>query len=349
MRKNLLLILLAISSLSIKAQVSVNANSVISFSSQYSTTDNSAAQATGAPNTALCGDYVTAWTQATPDGGREFIELGIPTLNAVTKIEIVENQYPGSIDTVYVRNKLTGLWINVYQSTAADLGACPLPLNALTINTITFTATAFPVDAVRIALATDAAMGASFTEIDAITVTGATLLRLNLVSFAAQQAGSDVTLKWITSSEINNDRFEIERSTDGRAFTKIGTVAAKNYEGQSDYQFTDNSQWASEKRFYRLKMIDKSGQNANSQIIKISSKPSAAISIYPNPAHDYINITGTTGVTEIQLADISGRVISSWKNTASSVSLKIGEVGKGVYMLRLISNNGIETQKINIQ
>lgn len=66
------------------------------------------------------------------------------------------------------------------------------------------------------------------------------------------------------------------------------------------------------------------------------------VSVYPNPANDVLNIEGE-GIQQIELMDLSGRTVLHTFNTGS---LNISNLANGVYMVRVITNNGISTQKI---
>ena len=61
----------------------------------------------------------------------------------------------------------------------------------------------------------------------------ATTLPLHLLTFTAKRANTANLLNWTTAQEVNTDRFEIERSSNGREFSKIGTVKSR----QSYLQF----------------------------------------------------------------------------------------------------------------
>ena len=50
------------------------------------------------------------------------------------------------------------------------------------------------------------------------------LLPVELVAFQAEERNENIHLSWSTASEINNEGFEIERSTDGRNFDFIDFV-----------------------------------------------------------------------------------------------------------------------------
>ena len=59
-----------------------------------------ARQATGQPDTPEAGDHQTAWTSATPDGGREWLTLTFARAVAVDRVRIVESYNPGAVTGV---------------------------------------------------------------------------------------------------------------------------------------------------------------------------------------------------------------------------------------------------------
>ncbi len=137
------------------------ASSVIAFSSQYSADEWSAARALGAPD--LFPTYMhdrRAWASLTPDAPREFIALGFTGALPANYIDIFETYNPGAIDTVYVRNALTNNYVIVYTATAGPKGDTARMLH------ITFPATLYPVNGVRIAMNSAAVPG--WSEIDAV-------------------------------------------------------------------------------------------------------------------------------------------------------------------------------------
>jgi Secretion system C-terminal sorting domain len=324
------------------AQVTVNANSVVSFSSQYGNPDWAATQALGAPNTATCNDLITAWASQFADGGTEFLELGIPTVTGATKIVVYETYNPGAIELIEVRNQTSTAWVTVYTAVAAVNPTCP---NNLTIN---FAALGFPIDRVRITLNSNAVSG--WNEIDAIAVTGASILPLDLISFSAKQVGGDVLLQWVTENEINNDKFEIESSNEGRNFSSIATVKANNTGGKNNYQILDKTIWNVEARYYRLKQIDINKKAVYSNTIKLTTKAgNNVITVFPNPVHDVINITGIQKITDVQLLDGTGKLVNQWKTTAAAISLPAKNLAAGVYTLRLVAADKTTTKKIILQ
>lgn len=137
------------------------ATSVINFSSQWSPDDWAATKILGEPDVYPAHyDSINAWAPLTPNGPREWIEIGFDNPLPVSEILIYETLRPGTVDTVYIKNPETGLWEMVWQGTAT-----PAPLEAR-ILTVAFPTTSFPVSQVRIAMNTAAV--AYWNEIDAV-------------------------------------------------------------------------------------------------------------------------------------------------------------------------------------
>ncbi|MDD1429285.1 cadherin repeat domain-containing protein, partial [Dolichospermum sp. ST_sed9] len=82
------------------ANLSQYANSVIGFSSQYTTTSWSASQALGAPNTFAYGDITTAWAPVLQNGASEFFTLGFNTPVYATGVTIRETYGNGVVSKI---------------------------------------------------------------------------------------------------------------------------------------------------------------------------------------------------------------------------------------------------------
>ena len=72
-------------------------------------------------------------------------------------------------------------------------------------------------------------------------------------------------------------------------------------------------------------------------------------SIYPNPAKDKINIELLANVKEVKyvLTNSTGNILrsSSFRN---KTTLDLSVFSKGVYFLKIIAEDGVETKKIII-
>ncbi|KOS07264.1 hypothetical protein AM493_15380 [Flavobacterium akiainvivens] len=72
----------------------------------------------------------------------------------------------------------------------------------------------------------------------------------------------------------------------------------------------------------------------------------AKISIYPNPASGILYVNAPEGAS-LQIIDFSGRVVSQYHNVNQSVSLS--GIATGTYLVKLVSGQQVETQKIIIK
>ena len=104
-------------------------------------------------------------------------------------------------------------------------------------------------------------------------------LPVTLVSFSATNAGRKNLLEWETASEINNDKFIIERSVGGQDFKNIGFVYGQgNSNVLMHYSFTDTNPLQGI-NYYRLKQVDFDGKYTYSQIISATSNPAGSANL----------------------------------------------------------------------
>jgi N-acetylneuraminic acid mutarotase len=176
--------------------------------------------------------------------------------------------------------------------------------------------------------------------------TGVLALPLDFVSFDAQQKNNSVQLNWKTSEERSVSFFEVQRSADGRNFTKIGTVAASTASASiKSYIFVDQQPF-SQLNFYRIKEVDLDGKYLLSRIAIIDPRKVSTVEIYPNPAKDLINVeVGKINEhTQITLLDATGRTLKTIDLPSSgrlNTAIDISMLKSGIYYLRI---NG-ETRK----
>lgn len=165
---------------------------------------------------------------------------------------------------------------------------------------------------------------------------------LSLLSFNAGLENGKAILWWATTNEINAAYFEIEKSSDGINFSIAGTVAAKNGSGNNSYTFSDANPLSSN-TYYRLKMIDKDGQYKYSNTVLLRIKAIAQLSVYPNPAKDRIILSHPVANNNsyVEVLSFDGKSIAYGKLQAgaTSTTIDISILAKGIYLLTLINNN----------
>ncbi|MFM9944467.1 MAG: T9SS type A sorting domain-containing protein [Bacteroidia bacterium] len=154
-----------------------------------------------------------------------------------------------------------------------------------------------------------------------------------------------VNINWATATEINNDYFTIEKSTDNRNFNEIGVVeGAGNKNSMSKYVFEDANPGAGT-IYYRIKQTDFNGEFAYSAIVALNpGKLLNNVTMNPNPASSNVTITWDAGIREkltLNITDLAGVVILSEPlSTSNNIHyLNIQDMNNGLYLINIVSNN----------
>jgi GH18 family chitinase len=163
---------------------------------------------------------------------------------------------------------------------------------------------------------------------------------VELISFVGSNGAQGNELAWATASEVNNDRFEIERSIDGITYTSIGSVnGAGNSSTLLNYFFTDATNTTS-KTYYRLHQFDADGKSTYSKTVVVYSVQELTLVASPNPFKDQCSITvsGIKGEDTAQLIiyDLIGNVYANEILEVSNGSYEIGKnLPNGIYICAL--------------
>jgi hypothetical protein len=185
-------------------------------------------------------------------------------------------------------------------------------------------------------------------------------LPVTLANFTVTKERQTALLVWTTTEETNSDRFEIERSFNGKTWQILGTVNAK---GESKvllhYSFSDAGP-AGGSNYYRLKMIDRSagtperdGRDATfaySRVRSIYFDTETEVLLYPNPVVEKLSITvsNMTSVENIQITNLAGKVVySSAKSGHSShlADVDMKAFPAGLYVLSITHSDGTITAR----
>lgn len=146
-------------------------------------------------------------------------------------------------------------------------------------------------------------------------------------------------LNWTVQSGEDIKSIIVERSNGGE-FENIGQVQIKGT-GDAAYQFTDEMPGAENQ--YRLKVVFEGGKSVYSKVIYLAGKQNAAVSVFPNPATDYVNIeynSSAQSTWAVELISISGQKVFSNQNV-SGRSFRIQRTSampSGMYMVKLTNN-----------
>jgi hypothetical protein len=171
-------------------------------------------------------------------------------------------------------------------------------------------------------------------------------LPVQLTSFNASQDGMTTKLVWSTAEESGITSYVVEKSTDGRTFTAIGSIAAA---GQKTYNFTD-AQPASDYTYYRLKIVEMDGTYKLSYIVSLKSKLSLNITLSPNPVRNVLMIQHPKVATDghIQIVSANGMLIKDLRLPANAVLSNVDMSGfaSGLYHVVFKSGTDLFTKTV---
>lgn len=134
-------------------------------SSEFGDPSWSAAQATGAPNTEVCGDIETAWASANAGTTDEWLVLSFDTPVIPAEILIYETYNPGSVFRVEVIDQ-NSTYHTIWEGQPKLIDDCPRVFR------VTVEGIDFPVGSVRLSI--DQSLHESWGEIDAVKLIGKT-------------------------------------------------------------------------------------------------------------------------------------------------------------------------------
>ena len=178
-------------------------------------------------------------------------------------------------------------------------------------------------------------------------------LPVELVTFTGYNDRLKNILNWTTASEINADRFEIQKLSDtNNDWQYIGeVVAAGNSQGQKDYTFIDAAPFVGN-NYYRLKMIDNDGTFTYSNTINIPISEAIVnsfINIFPNPTTGNVKVLLQSikeKASELSITNLLGQQVltipATLQKGINTVTFDISNLASGTYLISFIDETGIK-------
>src|SRR5579871_1080752 len=222
------------------------------------------------------------------------------------------------------------------------------------------------IDSVVLALGAKPYVGIAYTThnnsvlgtalVDKVSLNDLSPLPVSLTNFNARNINNTYALlKWATTTEINNDHFDIERSGSNSNFVTIGSVKSLgNSTEAQQYAFNDNNPLDGA-NYYRLKQVDING-NVQYSTIAVTKFNLKLIDISPNPSHGQLYIRNNSNFSNnskliIQVTNEDGGLLFQQESASSgnnliTVNLPLS-ITNGAYFVKVINANGdMQAKKI---
>jgi len=216
----------------------------------------------------------------------------------------------------------------------------------------------------RFELKTDGSVTKDGWYVDDISIYIYAVVPVELASFTATALENSVELNWITSSELNNSGFEIQRKTvgDNSQWTKVGFVDGNGTTTEPiTYSFIDKNP-ARGINLYRLKQIDFDGSYKIFNSVAVNFNPPIEFALeqnYPNPFNPATVISWQSpigGHQTLKVYDVLGNEVAtlvdeyreagSYKVEFNLAQVSRPELSSGIYLYKLTAGNFSASRKM---
>ena len=182
-------------------------------------------------------------------------------------------------------------------------------------------------------------------------------LPVTLSNFEAIIGNGVVELEWTTQSEMDNDYFSVERTSDATNYEDVVSVeGAGNSIVRIDYSATDEEPLYGTS-YYRLKQVDYDGTTSYSDLVSVynsQSKLSEFTTFYDG---NVVNIKYYLDIAEIysiRLYDVSGKlvyngILNGYVGNNNDIIPTSDGLMEGIYFINITNGNEVFTKNIIIQ
>jgi hypothetical protein len=174
--------------------------------------------------------------------------------------------------------------------------------------------------------------GAEKIRIDNVTLACSNCaLPVEIGYFQAERTAETVEIDWTTFSESESKKFNIQRSSDGIVYTKIGSVnGSVNSNTNIDYQFSDRNPLEEDVVYYRLEQMDLNDKRKYSEILKVNYTPTDIF--YDGLSINLNFLQAPNKNYTVNIYDLSGSLVFS---ESASSGMKIDWRESGMFILEI--------------
>ncbi len=180
------------------------------------------------------------------------------------------------------------------------------------------------------------------------------VLPTELLHFDAEKSNSEVHVSWSTASEVNNDYFVVERSSDALNFEPISylsgagtSISTINYSYIDAYPLSGVS-------YYRLRQVDFDGTAKiyGPKMVKFDHDAGGFTLNSAYTFEDELNISvSNPDKTDymIVLLDAKGQLVMDHQSSNEIEVIDISSLSTGVYFVKITTVNHIFTEKVFVK
>lgn len=208
---------------------------------------------------------------------------------------------------------------------------------------------------IRVCVRTNTGSSGEATTIDDLMVpeAGAMILPVKWAEFNVRSLKEGNQLNWATYTEVNNERFEIEKSVDDVLdFKKIGSIeGAGTSTSTSRYEFLDLD-LSSSVSYYRIKQVDFDGRFEYSKVLVVKNDSKEKINFSPNPFSNQLLITSNQPDliegTTLRMYNNQGQIVLEKTVTKQNLNepIETAHLSSGMYFIQYSSGDVVRLVKL---
>lgn len=166
------------------------------------------------------------------------------------------------------------------------------------------------------------------------------LLPLGFLDVSVRDLQEGIQISWEAEEMGKTLYYRILRSGNGLRFTEIGRLHSSG-RSRASHRWLDSAPLPL--GYYRVIMIYE-GREILGRIIRKELFGRSA-RVFPNPASDQLNIffPGARSGYEVQIVSLSGNVCKKFVCHTAMSQVRVGDLNRGIYLVRITDKNGLVT------
>ncbi|MGB6034690.1 MAG: T9SS type A sorting domain-containing protein [Cryomorphaceae bacterium] len=178
---------------------------------------------------------------------------------------------------------------------------------------------------------------------------GAGALPIELFDFSAEVKDYGIELNWITLSELNNDFFLIEKSSNADDWFVVNTLeGAGTTASYSEYSMIDTELDGT--TYYRLTQVDFDGKRTVYDPIVVTTKNNKKMAeAYPNPVGDKLYLPGLSDRDFLDVTSIYGEPFNESYYVRVGEMISVKNLPNGVYLFNVNREGSSFSHKVIVQ
>ncbi len=159
------------------------------------------------------------------------------------------------------------------------------------------------------------------------------LLPLKWISFEGWEYKNSILLRWITSSELNVEYFQIESCLDKTNWVEIGKIYVNGAQSNT-YSFEDQRNIRGI-NYFRILQVDKNAQKSLSKVVAVKKMDRTRFLVYPNNTNSILSVTNEIGERysgKLVVFDVNGK---KYKLDSESDTYLVSNLQPGIYFVAI--------------